>query len=115
MTSKGHICVVDDKQLVVVDPSGKSSSRTKPEEDWEGKSIITDMNDNLLTAVCPLEFGPLPIHVTSVDGRVVKRFTVEGPGISGINALAIDQQYEEPVLWIGTPNGHVIIAKFLDM
>lgn len=84
VTSKGHICVVDDKQLVVVDPSGKSSSRTKPEEDWEGKSIITDMNDNLLTAVCPLEFGPLPIHVTSVDGRVVKRFTVEGPGIPAL-------------------------------
>lgn len=115
VTSKGHICVVDDEHLVVVDPSGKSSSRSKPEEDWKGKSIITDMNDNLLSAVCPLDFVPLPIHITSVDGRVVKRFYVEGPGISGINALAIDQQYEEPVLWIGTPNGHVIIAKFLDM
>lgn len=115
VTSKGHICVVDDEHLIVVDPSGKSSERYKPEDDWKGKSIITDMNDYLLSAVCPLEFVPLPIHVTSVDGRVVKRFIFEGPGISGVNALAIDQQYEEPVLWIGTPNGHVIIAKFLDM
>ncbi|XP_048775336.2 uncharacterized protein LOC125679931 [Ostrea edulis] len=113
-TSKGDVCVVDNKHLIVVDASGKSCSKYKPEEDWEGKSIIVDSNDNLLSAVCPLEFVPLTVHVTSVKGRVLKRFTLEGPGMSGINALAIDQQYEEPVLWIGTPNGHVLVAKFLD-
>lgn len=113
-TSNGIICVVDDKSLIVVEESGKSCTKYKPEEDWEGKSLIVDMNDNLLSAVCPLEFGPLPIHVTDVNGHVLKRFILEGPGISGINALAFDHQYEQPVLWIGTPNGHVIIAEFLD-
>ncbi|XP_078322919.1 uncharacterized protein LOC144622191 [Crassostrea virginica] len=114
MTSSGIMCVVDNENLVVVDPSGTSSKKYKPEKDWIGKCIITDPNGNLLSAVCPLEFVPLPIHVTNVEGRVIKHFTVEGPGISGINALAIDEQYDEPVLWIGTPNGHVIIAQFLD-
>ena len=97
-TVGGEVCVTDNKQLIVVDVSGKSYSKYKPEEDWEGKSVIVDSNDNILSAVCPLEFVPLTIHVTSIQGRVLKRFTIEGPGMSGINVLAIDQQYEEPLL-----------------
>lgn len=112
---KGYICVVDDKQLVVVDLFGKLSLCIKLEEDWEGKFIIMDMNDNFLIVVCLLEFGFFFIYIISVDGRVVKCFIVEGFGIFGINVLVIDQQYEELVFWIGILNGYVIIVKFFDM
>jgi hypothetical protein len=111
----GQICVTDDKKLIIVEPSGKKYVKYQPVDNtWEGKALIIDKFDNLISSECPLKIRPQNIHIMNSRGESVKTFQLDGPKISGVNALAIDYQYDEPVMWIGTPLGDVIIAKFIN-
>lgn len=114
--ANGQICVSDDRNLIIVEPSGKKYVKYRPtDETWEGKSLIVDKFDNLISSECPLKIRPQNIHIMNSRGESVKTFKLEGPKISGVNALSIDYQYDEPVMWIGTPLGDVIVAKFVNM
>lgn len=113
--ASGQICVSDDGHLIIVEPSGKKYVKYKPtDETWIGKSLIVDKFDNLISSECPLKIRPQNIHIMNSKGENVKTFKLEGPKISGVNALAIDYQYDDPVIWIGTPLGDVIIAEFVN-
>lgn len=113
--ASGQICVSDDGYLIIVEPSGKKYVKYKPtDETWKGKSLIVDKFDNLISSECPLTIRPQNIHIMNSKGENVKTFQLEGPKISGVNALAIDYQYDDPVMWIGTPLGDVIIAEFVN-
>ena len=113
--ARGEIFVADDRKLIVVQPSGKKYIRFQPEDaTWEGKSLILDKFGNLISTEFPKQGREQSIHVLSPQGESVKTFKLNGVKVIGLNALCIDYQYEEPVLWIGSPMGDVFIAKFVN-
>ncbi|XP_052057602.1 uncharacterized protein LOC127698262 [Mytilus californianus] len=84
------------------------------DETWEGKSLTIDPFNNLISTECPKCLRPLSIHVTNPMGEIIKTFTIQGPGMYGMNGLTVDYNEAEPVLWMSTTTGHVIIARFVN-
>lgn len=106
LSGKSHlVCLKRDMSYQCLRPS---------DETWKGKSLTLDPFNNLISTECPLSLRPLSILVTNSMGKIIKTFTIQGPGIYGMNGLKVDYYKEEPVLWMSTTTGHVIIARFVN-
>ena len=113
--SKGQIFTINNHKLMVIEPCGLKYNCYQPADDtWEGKGLIIDPFDNLISSENPKNLRHQNIHITNSSGQILHKFTIEGPDICGMNDFEVDYQNDEPVLWMCTTSGHVIIAKFIN-